>query len=84
MMSISKINEIVEENLVIDLEWLIDEFKILFNSKMDNHTEIDKKIANDILDYFLEIIDVADKVMLLRLLDKVIENVEKKYSKLLK
>jgi len=83
-MSISKINEIVEENLVIDLEWLIDEFKILFNSKMDNHTEIDKKIANDILDYFLEIIDVADKVMLLRLLDKVIENVEKKYSKLLK
>ncbi len=36
MMSISKINEIVEENLVIDLEWLKDEFKILFDTKMGN------------------------------------------------
>ena len=55
MMSISKINEIVEENLVIDLEWLKDEFKILFDTKMGNHNEIDKKIANDILDVVFEI-----------------------------
>ena len=83
MMLISKISEITEENLVIDLEWLQEEFEILFDSKMGNHTEIDKKTANDILDYFLEITDVDGNIVLLRFLDKVIDNVEKHYSKLL-
>ncbi len=84
MMSISKINEIVEENLVIDLEWLIEEIEILFDSKIGNYTEIDKKIANDVLDYFLEITDIDSNIVLLNFLDEVVESVEKQYPKLLK
>jgi len=83
-MSISKIDEILEENLVIDLEWLKEDFEILFDSKMGIHTEMDKKIANDILDYFLENIDVDGDIGLLNFLDEVVDNIEKKYSLLLK
>jgi hypothetical protein len=84
MMSISKIEEILEENLVIDLEWLREEFEILFDSKMGNHTEMEKKIANDVLDYFLENTDVEGNIALLSFLDEVLENIEKRYPILLK
>jgi hypothetical protein len=82
-MSISKINEALEENLVIDLEWLKEEFEILFDSKMGNHTELEKRIANNILDYFLENTDVEGNVALLNFLDEVLEAIEKNYSILL-
>jgi len=84
MMSISEINEILVENLEIDLEWLKEEFEILLDSKIGNHTEIDKKITNDILDYFLENTDVEGNIVLFSFLDEVVENIEKKYSILLK
>ena len=84
MMSISKINEILVENLEIDLEWLKEEFEILFESKMGNHTEMQKKIANDVLDSFLENADVEGNIVLFIFLDEVVENIEKKYSILLK
>ncbi|KKM08479.1 hypothetical protein LCGC14_1724090 [marine sediment metagenome] len=84
MMSISKIDETLEENLVIDLEWLKEDFEILFDSKMGNHTEMDKKIANDILDCFLENTDVDGNIGLLNFLDEILDDIEKKYSVLLK
>ena len=83
MMSISKKNEILEENLVIDWEWLKEEFEILFDSRMGNHTEMDKKIANDSLDYFLENTDIGGNIVLFKFLDGIVENIEKKYSILL-
>ncbi len=83
MMSISKKNEILEENLVIDWEWLKEEFEILFDSRMGNHTEMDKKIANDGLDYFLENTDIGSNIVLYKFLDGIVENIEKKYSILL-
>ena len=83
MMSISKKNEILEENLVIDWEWLKEEFEILFDSRMRNHTEMEKKIANDVLDYYLEITDIGGNLVLFKFLDGIVENIEKKYSILL-
>jgi hypothetical protein len=83
-MSVSlKYQEILEEDLVIELEWLKEEFEILFNSKIEEHKEIDKKIANDILDYMLENTDVNGNLRLLDLFDKVLNKIEKKYSKLI-
>jgi len=82
-MSISKKNEILEENLVIDWEWLKEEFEILFDSRMENHTEMEKKIANDVLDYYLEITDIGGNLVLFKFLDGIVENIEKKYSILL-
>ena len=82
-MSISKKNEILEENLVIDSEWLKEEFEFLFDSSMKNHTEIDKKVANDVLDYFLEHTNTGGNIVLHNFLVEVLENIEKKYSVLL-
>ncbi|MFX1344989.1 MAG: hypothetical protein ACFFAI_07755 [Promethearchaeota archaeon] len=83
-MSVSlKYHEILEEDLVIELEWLKEEFEILFSSKIEKHTEIDKKIANDILDYMLENTDVNGNVGLLDLFEKVLNKIEKEYSKLI-
>ncbi len=73
---------ILEENLVVEMKWLKEEFEILFKSKIENCTEFDKKIANDILDYFLEKTYVYDNIMFHNLLDEVIENIGKMYPAL--
>ena len=82
-MSVSlKYHEILEEELVIELEWLREEFEILFNTKMEEHTEKDKRIANDVLDYILENTDVDGNIGLLDLLDEVLNRIEKCYPRL--
>ena len=82
MKVIPNYHEILEENLVVEMEWLKEEFEILFKSKIENCTEIDKKIANDILDYILEKAYVYDNILLHNLLVEVIKNIEKMYSAL--
>ena len=74
-------HEILEENLVIEMDWLKEEFEILFKSNIENCTEIEKKIANDILDYILKKTYVYDNIMLHNLFE-VIENIGKKYPAL--
>ena len=75
--------EIIEENLVVELEWLKEEFEILFKSKIKKFTKKDQKIANDVLDYILENTYVCDNIKLHNLLDEVIHNIEQLYPYLL-
>lgn len=70
------------ENLVVEMEWFKEEFEILFKSNLEDCTEIDKKIANDILDYILENTYVYDNIISHNLFDEVIENIEKMYPAL--
>ncbi|MFX0083413.1 MAG: hypothetical protein ACFE94_16830 [Candidatus Hodarchaeota archaeon] len=77
-----KYHEILEEDLVLELEWLEEEFEILFDSKIEEHTAMDKKFANDILDYILENTDVDGNIRLLDLLNEVLEKIENRYSPL--
>ncbi|MFX1311641.1 MAG: hypothetical protein ACFFHD_03375 [Promethearchaeota archaeon] len=77
-----KYNEILEENLREELEWLKEEFKILFNSKIKNYNEKDKKMANNILDYFIENVCVYDNMILQTLFTDVMETIEKMYPNL--
>ena len=77
-----KYHEILEEFLEKELDWLKEEFEILFKSKMKNYTQNDKKIANDILDYILENTYVYDNIILINLLNEAMENIEKKYVNL--
>ncbi|KKL53996.1 hypothetical protein LCGC14_2269830 [marine sediment metagenome] len=77
-----KYHEILEEDLVLELEWLKEEFEILFKSKIGKNAKTNKKLANDILDYILENTDVYGNIELLNLLDKAIEFTEKMYPNL--
>jgi hypothetical protein len=75
-------HEILEEILLENLEWLREEFEILFKSKKGKYTSKDKKVANNILDYILEHASVYDNILLLNLLNETIENIENHYLNL--
>jgi len=75
--------DILEEILIEKMEWLKEEFEILFASKTGKFTLNDKKIANDIIDYVLEHNNVFDIIILLNFLNETIEKIEKRYPNLL-
>jgi len=75
-------HEILEEFLTKELDWLKEEFEILFKSKMERFTINDKKIANDIINYILENTYVYDNLILLNLLNEALEKIEKNYVNL--
>ena len=77
-----KYHEILEENLIVELEWLKEEFELLFQFKLEKYTKMDMNTANGILDYFLENNYVYDNIVLLNLLNKVKEDLEKMYPDL--
>ncbi len=77
-----KYHEILSEFLEKELDWLKEEFEILFKSKMENYTKNDKKLANNILDYILENTYVYDNIILINLLNEALESIEKKYINL--
>jgi len=74
--------EILEEDLVMELEWLKEEFEVLFDSKIGNVTEMDKKIATDLLIYVLENTDVHNSFILLDALEEATNIIEKSYPTL--
>jgi len=78
-----KIDDILEVLLIKELEWLKEEFEILFKSRNGKYTERDQKIANHILDYFLENTYVGDNLILHNLLYQRVENIENRYINLL-
>ncbi|GAG54853.1 unnamed protein product [marine sediment metagenome] len=74
--------EILEEDLVMELEWLKEEFEVLFDSKIEKLSEMDKKIATDLLIYILENTDVHDNFILLDILEEATDIIEKSYPTL--
>ncbi|MHA1933488.1 MAG: hypothetical protein ACW96X_13165 [Promethearchaeota archaeon] len=77
-----KYHEILEENLMMELEWLKEEFEVLFNSKIEKLSGMDKKIANDLLNYILETTDVHGNLILLKSLEEATNIIEKSYPTL--
>ena len=76
-------HEILEENLIEEIEWLKEEFIILFKSKVPKYTtERDKNTANNILDYMMDNVYVYDSMILLTLFTEAIENIERMYPNL--
>ena len=75
-------HQVLEENLREELAWLIEEFKILFKSKIEIDPKNDKKLANEILDYILENTLVNDNIILYNMFSETMENIEKMYPDL--
>ena len=75
-------HEIFKESLEEELEWLKDEFEILFKSKIGHYNKKEKKIANDIFDYMLENTMAYDNIILYNLFFDAMENIEKIYPEL--
>ena len=77
-----KYHEILEEDLFVEMEWFKEEFEILFKLKIGNFTQMDKKIANDLLNYILENADVHDNFILFNVMDELTNNIETIYPSL--
>lgn len=75
-------HEILEESLTEELEWLKEEFVILFKSKAQKYNERDRMTANSILDYAMDNMYVSDSLILLTLFTEAIENIENMYPDL--
>ncbi len=75
--------EILEETLIEEMEWLKEEFEILFAPKTSKFAIKDKKIANDIIDYVLEHTYVYGNIIMLNLLNETVKKIEKRYVNLL-
>ncbi len=75
-------HEILEETLIEKLEWLKEEFKIIFAPKTGRFTSKDKKIANDIINYILEHTYVYNNIIMFNLLNETTESIEKMYPNL--
>ncbi|MFX1373565.1 MAG: hypothetical protein ACFFCE_17080 [Promethearchaeota archaeon] len=74
--------QVLEEGLKKELTWLIEEFEILFNLKPKIDPNNDKKLANEILDFFYENTLVYDNIVLYNLFSETMENIEKMYPDL--
>ncbi|MFW9987546.1 MAG: hypothetical protein ACFFC3_02735 [Candidatus Odinarchaeota archaeon] len=74
--------QVLEESLKKELIWLREEFEILFNLKPKINPKNDKKLANEILDYFYENTLVYDNIILYNLFSETMENIEKMYPDL--
>jgi len=75
-------HEVLEESLIEELEWLKEEFLILFKPKMPKYTERDKMTANGILDYIMDNVYVYDSMILLTIFTEAIENIERMFPSL--
>ena len=75
-------HQVLEESLRKELVWLIEEFKILFKSKMEIEPKKDRKLANEILDYILENTFVSDNIIFYNLFTETMENIENMYPDL--
>lgn len=73
-------HEVMEENLKKELIWLIEEFQILFKAKSEKYTEVDKKIANKILDHIMDNTPAYDSLKLYNMLFDTMDDIEEMYS----
>ncbi|MHA2182113.1 MAG: hypothetical protein ACXAAH_11900 [Promethearchaeota archaeon] len=77
-----KYHEILEEDVAVEMEWVKEEFEILFKSKAENYSPKDKKIANDLLNYILENTDVHENIGLHNIVGEATNSIEKSYPTL--
>lgn len=70
--------KILEDNLLEELEWLEDEFKLLFKDKK-NFTKDDISLGNSILDKMLDNIKSSDKEDVLNCLAITLNRIEQTY-----
>ena len=82
MNAILKYHEILEEDIVVEIEWLKEEFEILFKSETERYSQMDKKVASDLLNYILENTDVHENLLLHNMLEVETNIIEKSYPAL--
>ena len=66
-------DELLEDSLIEELEWLKEEFEFLFKSEKYCSTEKDKQLANQIIENILKKLDFSGDNRINELLIKTLE-----------
>jgi len=72
-------NDILENSLEEELNWLKEEFDFLFKFKKHNYSEKDIQIANKIIDSIIKSVDLSDNNRILDLLSDTLEAIAREY-----
>ncbi len=75
-------NKILIASKKEELQWLEREFELLFKDKKENCSEVDKKLANQILDNLIVNINTLEDEYLINILAKTLEGIEGKFPEL--
>ena len=70
---------ILQDNLKDELDWLLDEFEVLFKNKKDKYSREDISIGNQILDQIIDGIRANNNEEVLNLLAITINRIESTY-----
>ena len=76
-------DEIIEENLINELEWLKEEFALLFEQKKCNFSKTDLNLAQKIIENFMDRINLIENKRILELVSDTLNDLDLKYPKLL-
>lgn len=70
---------ILQDNLKDELDWLLDEFEVLFRNKKNKYSREDISLGNQILDRVVDNIKANNDEEVLNLLAITINKIEKEY-----
>ena len=76
-------DEILEENLIKELEWLKEEFELFFEPKKGNFSKMDLNLAKKIIENFMDCINLIDNPRILELVSDTLNELDLKFPKLL-
>jgi hypothetical protein len=71
--------EILENSLAEDLDWLKEEFDVLFRFKNHKFNVRDMEIANQLIDFCIETIDPSDNSRILNFLTETLKALARNY-----
>ncbi len=75
-------DDILEENLVKELEWLKNEFEVLFEFKREKFSESDINLAHKIIENFIGNINILDNNRIIELISEALKDLEENYPSL--
>ena len=76
-------DEIIEENLIKELEWLKEEFALFFEQKKSSFSKTDFSLAKKIIENFMDRINLIENKRILELVSDTLNDLDLKYPKLL-
>ncbi|MFX1313908.1 MAG: hypothetical protein ACFFHD_15060 [Promethearchaeota archaeon] len=73
--------DLLEDSLIEELEWLKEEFEFLFKSRKHHPTDKDKQLANQMIENVFNKIDFLDDKQINNFFIEALENIEHNFPK---
>lgn len=75
-------DDLLEDSLIEELEWLREEFELLFKPKRQNLSDKDKELANQMIQIIVNKMNFSDDKRINEILIEAIEKIEYNFPEL--